>query len=91
MGWLILGLRPAGDRGVRSDSKEVWEHRSKSECPSRTPIVVARIRPKTEVPALMKVLMGVDPHKASFAVAAVDEATGELVELASFPQNLEKA
>jgi hypothetical protein len=46
---------------------------------------------ETEVPALMKVLMGVDPHKASFAVAAVDEATGELVELASFPQNLEKA
>jgi hypothetical protein len=39
----------------------------------------------------MKVLMGVDPHKASFAVAALDEATGELVELASFPQNLEKA
>jgi transposase len=35
----------------------------------------------------MKVLIGVDPHKASFAVAALDEATGELVELASFPQN----
>jgi transposase len=35
----------------------------------------------------MKVLIGVDPHKASLAVAAVDEATGELVELASFPQN----
>ena len=40
-----------------------------------------------EVRALMKVLIGVDPHKASLAVAAVDEATGELVELASFPQN----
>ena len=26
----------------------------------------------------MKVLIGVDPHKASFAVAAIDEATGEL-------------
>src|SRR5687767_15758652 len=25
MGWLVLGLRPAGARGVRSDSKEVWE------------------------------------------------------------------
>jgi transposase len=87
MGWLILGLRPAGDRGVRSDSKEVWEHRSKSECPSRTPIVVARIRPKTEVPALMKVLIGVDPHKGSVAIAVVDEAMGELVERASFLHN----
>jgi transposase len=35
----------------------------------------------------MKVLIGVDPHKASVAVAAVDEAVGELVERASFPQN----
>jgi hypothetical protein len=37
----------------------------------------------------MKVLIGVDPHKASLslAVAAVDEATGELIERASFPQN----
>jgi hypothetical protein len=39
----------------------------------------------------MKVLIGVDPHKASLAVAAVEEATGELLERASFPQNLEKA
>jgi hypothetical protein len=35
----------------------------------------------------MKVLIGVDPHKASVAVAVVDEAKGELVERASFPQN----
>src|SRR5215212_4747522 len=42
---------------------------------------------ETEVRALMKVLIGVDPHKASVAVAAVDEAEGELVERASFPQN----
>jgi hypothetical protein len=35
----------------------------------------------------MKVLIGVDPHKASIVVAAVDEATGELLERASFPQN----
>jgi transposase len=39
------------------------------------------------VRALMKVLIGVDPHKASLAVAAVDEATGELLERASFPQD----
>ena len=42
---------------------------------------------ETEVPALMKVLMGVDPHKASFAVAAVDERVGELLERPSFPQS----
>jgi transposase len=35
----------------------------------------------------MKVLIGVDPHKASVAVAAIDEAKGELLERASFPQN----
>ncbi len=34
----------------------------------------------------MKVLIGVDPHKASVAVAVVDEV-GELIECASFPQN----
>lgn len=35
----------------------------------------------------MKVLIGVDPHKVSVAVAAVDEAAGELLEHASFPQD----
>jgi transposase len=35
----------------------------------------------------MKVLIGVDPHKASLALAAVDEATGELLECASFAQD----
>ncbi len=85
MGWLVLDLRPAGARGVRSDSKEVWKQSPKSECPSRTP--QAEVRPKTEVRAPMKVLIGVDPHKASVAVAAVDEDLGELLERAAFPQN----
>ena len=35
----------------------------------------------------MKVLIGVDPHKGSVAVAAVDEAKGELLERAGFPQS----
>jgi transposase len=35
----------------------------------------------------MKVLIGVDPHKASVAVAALDETLGELVERASFSQD----
>lgn len=35
----------------------------------------------------MKTLIGVDPHKTSVAVAAVDEAAGELLERASFPQD----
>jgi transposase len=35
----------------------------------------------------MKVLIGIDPHKASVAVAALDEAKGELLEHASFPQD----
>ena len=37
VGWLVLGLRPAGARGERSDSKEVWEQSPKSECPSQKP------------------------------------------------------
>ncbi|MDQ5819712.1 MAG: IS110 family transposase [Actinomycetota bacterium] len=35
----------------------------------------------------MKVLIGVDPHKASVAIAVVDEVVGEFVECATFPQN----
>jgi Transposase len=35
----------------------------------------------------MKVLIGVDPHKTSLAVAAIEEATSELFERASFPQD----
>jgi transposase len=42
---------------------------------------------KTEVRAGMKVLIGIDPHKASVAVAAIDKALGELLERASFPQD----
>jgi hypothetical protein len=42
---------------------------------------------ETEVRALMKVLIGVDPHKASIAVAVVDEAKGDLLERASFSQD----
>src|ERR671921_114958 len=42
---------------------------------------------QTEVRVLMKVLIGVDPHKASVAVAAIDEATSELLERARFPQD----
>ncbi|CAN5178838.1 hypothetical protein BH24ACT17_BH24ACT17_01270 [soil metagenome] len=42
---------------------------------------------ETEVRAHEKVLIGVDPHKASVAVAVIDEAVGELLERASFPQN----
>jgi transposase len=35
----------------------------------------------------MKVLIGVDPHKGSVAVAAIEEATGQLLERGSFPQD----
>ena len=41
----------------------------------------------TETEVRMKVLIGADPHKASVAIAAVDEATGELLERASFSQD----
>src|SRR5215211_4353935 len=48
--------------------------------------VIGRDPTGTEVRARMKVLIGVDPHKASVALAVVDEV-GELIECASFPQN----
>jgi hypothetical protein len=51
---------------------------------------MAEVPPKRGC-VLMKVVIGVDPHKKSIALAVVDEATGELLERASFPQNLEKA
>src|SRR5215212_5663889 len=60
-------------------------HGTKSECPSRAPMV-AEVRPKRRY-ARMKVLIGVDPNKASVAIAVVDEATVELLERAAFPQN----
>jgi len=50
----------------------------------RTPIM-AEIRSKRRC-VRMKVLIGVDPHKASVAVAVVGEV-GEFVECASFLQN----
>src|SRR5215218_8211600 len=56
----------------------------KSECPSRAN---GRGPTETEVHALMKVLIGVDPHKGSVAVAALDEAKGEFLERANFPQD----
>jgi hypothetical protein len=48
--------------------------------------MVAEVRPKRRY-ARMKILIGIYPHKASVAIAVVDEASGELVERASFPQN----
>ena len=42
---------------------------------------------ETEVCAPVKVLIGVDPHKTSVAVAALGEVKGELLERASFPQD----
>lgn len=54
----------------------------KSECPPRD-----EGRGPTETEVRMKVLIGVDPHKASLAVAALEEATGELLERASFSQD----
>jgi transposase len=56
-------------------------HGTKSECPSHASMV--EVRPKRRY-ARMKVLIGVDPHKASVAVAAVDEAKDEFLESASF-------
>jgi transposase len=79
--------RPASRRcPARSDSKEVWEQKPEVGM-SFARVDGGKDPTETEVRALMKVLIGVDPHKASLAVAALDEAKGQLLERASFPQN----
>jgi transposase len=75
-------LRPAGARGRRSDSKEVCARHEVGLSFAR-----ADGGGPAETEVRMKVLIGVDPHKASLAVAAVDEVTGELLERALFPQD----
>jgi hypothetical protein len=90
MGWLVLGLRPAVEYAACSVTQKRYGSSARSRNVLHAPLT-AEVRPKTGVRALMKVLIGVDPHKASVAVAVVDQATGELVEGASFPQNLQKA
>jgi hypothetical protein len=84
VGWPVLGLPPAGARGVRGDSKEVCAWHEVGMSFAR--VDGTEVRPKRRY-ARMKVLIGVDPHKASLAVAAVDEATSELLERAAFPQD----
>src|SRR5215208_8344233 len=85
MGWPVLGLRPAGARRTE------WLKRGMC---ARHEVGMPFARndggggsTETEVYARMKVLIGVDPHKVSVAVAAVDEATRELLERAAFPQD----
>ena len=76
----------------RREQREEWlkkrcVHGPKSECPPRAPMA-ERDPTGTEVRArMMKVLIGVDPHKAAVAVAVVDEVVGEFVESATFAQN----
>ena len=70
--------------GVRSGSKEVCARHEVG-------MSFARVDSREDRPerryARMEVLIGVDPHKASVAVAAVDEANGQLLERAAFPQD----
>jgi hypothetical protein len=63
VGWPVLGLRPAVENGVRGDSKEVCApHEVVGMSFARVDGTV--VRPKRRY-ARMKVLIGVDPHKAS--------------------------
>ena len=84
MGWLVLGLRPAGARRAEWLKRGVGTRPKVGMSFARTNGREAR--PKRRY-ALMKVLIGVDPHKASVAVAVLDEDLGELLERATFPQD----
>jgi hypothetical protein len=91
MGWLVLGLRPAVENGVRSGSKEVCARHElvgmPFACTDGDPTDGGPT--ETEVRARMKMLLGmllgIDPHKTSLAVAAIDEATDDLLERVAFP------
>src|SRR5215213_5208105 len=75
-GWLILGLRPTVENGERSDSTEAWGSHPKSDCPpSARRWQWSRARRRS---LGMEIVIGVDPHKATNAVAAIDKQ-GELV------------
>ncbi len=87
MGWLVLGLRPA----VENAACGVTQKRCARPEVGMSFTHATDGGDSTETEVRMKVLIGVDPHKASVAVAALDEVAGDLVERASFPQNLEKA
>jgi hypothetical protein len=71
MGWPVLGLRPAGARRAEWLKRGVGTRPKVGMSFARD---VAEVLSKRRY-ARMKVLIGVDPHKASVAVAAViDEA-----------------
>src|SRR5215204_7337458 len=70
LSWVgLFSARVPPAPGAWSDSKEVCTARSRNVLHANDD----RDPTETEVRALMKVLIGVDPHKASVAVAAVDE------------------
>src|SRR5215211_4732177 len=83
MGWPVLGSRPAVENAAGGVTQKRYGSRARSRNVLCAPM--AEVRPKRRC-ARMKVLIGVDPHKASVAVAVVDEVGG-FVERATFPQN----
>jgi hypothetical protein len=85
MDCFVLGLRPA----VENAACGVTQNRDGSNARSRNVLhapVTAEVRPKTEVCAHEGLDRG-RSHKASVAVAVVDEAAGEFLERATFLQN----
>jgi hypothetical protein len=83
MGWLVLGLRPAVENAACTVTQKRYGNTARSQNVLRT--LMAEVRPKRRY--AHEGAHRVDPHKASVAVAVVDEAKGELLERASFPQN----
>ena len=79
-GWLVLGLRPALEYGERGDSTEAC---------ILPKVGLSSVRhdgdgPNAKEATSVEVLIGVDPHKATNVVAAIDEQ-GELVGQQTFP------
>ena len=98
MGWLVLGLRPSVENGVRSDSKEVCAEVCARHEVGMSFAGMSFARADGRGPAEMEVRAqevrahegahrGRSPQGIALAVAAIDEVSGELLERASFPQD----
>src|SRR5215204_288290 len=82
-GWLVPGLRPAVENGERGDPTEAWILLKVGLSSARHD---GRWSPVHRRAQGMEMVIGVDPHKATNVVAAIDEQ-GEVVGQETFAAN----
>src|SRR5665809_72671 len=68
-------MSPAAARDLRRDLIDAWPCASTEKCPS-----AIRLQHSSEGEGLRMIVIGADTHKRSHTVAAVDAATGRLLD-----------